>query len=344
MRVSVVIRKSWDGWVLRKIGLNLVSGLNQLGIEADYVTDPDPKSNINHFLHFGFAEAVPNSISTMMITHVDDAIKAKRVKALLNNGVNGGVCMSSFHMEELIKYGIPAEKLSFALPALDETVLRRIHFTIQCNCYRDGRKNESFFKQLADSVDLGFAEFSFFGSGWEEIAVKLEKAGAEVALHPPSGDFTHDYRAMIEALKTADYYVNPGWDEGSLGSLDAFINRTRMILSSQGYHLNIPDRNSYFFNNYLEFREIFTSVAAEHATKQVCANNMSWLQYSKNHLTIWEGLLRSGKLSMPLNLNYGVGTVDFDKYALTPILDLSFRKTFRRAMGITTRKFKIDRR
>jgi hypothetical protein len=342
MKVSVVIRKSWDGWVLRKIGLNLVSNLVDLGIEAEYVTEPNPASDINHFLHFSFAEAVPGSITTTMITHVDDAIKARRLKEVLSTQINGGICMSKYHLEELVDFGIERTQLSYVLPALDVNQVRKIHFTIQGNRYRDGRKNEVFLKQLANEIDLTFAEFSFFGTGWEEIVEILRKAGAEVTIHPPSTDFAHDYVHMINALKVADYYVNMGWDEGSLGSLDAFVNRTSMIVSAQGYHLHISDDSVEYFNDYSEFRNIFESISARQAQKQMIANNMSWQQYAKSHQVIWEGALRGEALPIPIHPNYLEDSQIFDRVKLNPILDTSFRKTLYRGKGILFRKLGID--
>jgi len=342
MKVSVVIRKSWDGWILRKIGLNLVSNLDHLGIEAEYVTAPNSESDINHFLHFSFAEGVPGSISTTLITHVDDAIKARRLKKILSKEINGGICMSKYHMEELIDFGIERKKLSYVLPALDNTQIRKIHFTLQGNCYRDGRKNEGFLKQLGNSIDLTFAEFSFFGTGWEETAGILSQAGAEVSIHLPGEDFAQDYVNMKNALKVADYFVNMGWDEGSLASLDAFVSRTKMIISAQGYHLHISDGTAQYFNDYPEFQVIFESIVAEQAQKQVIASNMSWQQYAKNHQVIWEGLLRGDALPVPQHPNYIGGSQVFDRVKLNPILDTSFRKTFYRGKGILFRKLGID--
>lgn len=342
MKVSVVIRKSWDGWVLRKIGLNLVSNLVDLGIEAEYVSDPNPDSDINHFLHFSFAEAVPGSITTTMITHVDDAIKARRLKEILSTQINGGICMSKYHLEELIDFGIDRRQLSYVLPALDNNQVRKLHFTIQGNRYRDGRKNEVFLKQLAIEINLAFAEFSFFGTGWEEIAETLRKAGAEVTIRLPSADFAQDYVHMINALKVADYYVNMGWDEGSLGSLDAFVNRTSMIISAQGYHLHITDESVQYFNDYSEFRKIFASISERQSQKQMIANNMSWQQYAKSHQFIWEGALRREALPIPLYPNYLEGSQIFDRVKLNPILDTSFLKTLHRGKGILFRKLGID--
>lgn len=342
MKVSIVIRDSWDGWVLRKIGLRLVDELVLHGIEAEYVTSPNPNSDVNHFLHFAFAVPVSGSLTTTAITHVDDAIKAKRLKDILLNGIDGGICMSKYHMEELIDYGVPREKISWVLPALDNTQMRRIHFTIQCNCYADGRKNEDFFKKLARSIDLEFAKFSFYGTGWEETAELLEDAGAEVSIYTPSKDFAQDYVEMIKALESADFYVNTGWDEGSLGSLDAFINRTPMILSAQGYHLSIPDNQTQFFNGYTEFEGIIEFIRAEQAKKQKDAENMSWQTYAKNHIAIWQALSLGRSLPKPLIQKYGEGTQTFERGTLQPILNLSWRKTIRRASGILKRKLGFE--
>jgi hypothetical protein len=325
------------------MGQKLVSSLTELGVDAEYVNVPNPDSDINHFMHFGFADSVPGSLTTMMITHVDDAIKARRVRELLSNQIDGGICMSKYHMDELVSYGVESNGLSFVLPALDNTVVRRVHFTIQCNCYRDGRKNESFFTNIAKDMNLSFARFSFYGTGWEEIATKLNSAGAEVSIILPTEDFSSDYREMTAALEVADYYVNLGWDEGSLGSLDAFINRTGMILSAQGYHLNIPDARVQFINNYEDFQLVMCEIQLNQKLRQVAADSMSWHQYARNHVSIWKKLLEENTLGMPLQLNYGEGTLEFDRTKLSPILDLSFTKTLRRAHGIILRKVGIGK-
>jgi len=342
VKVSVVMRKSWDSWVLRKIGLRLVECLVDSGIEAEYVTVPNVASDINHFLHFSFAEKVPGSITTTMITHVDDLIKARRVKEILSYEVHGGICMSKYHLEELINFGISHEKLSYVLPALDNTKVRKTHFTVHGNRYRDGRKNEAFLKQLAQSIDLSFAEFSFFGAGWEEIADSLQKAGADVTQHSSTDDFAHDYAKMNSALKVADYYVNMGWDEGSLGSLDAYVNRTKMILSAQGYHLHLLDEYTRYFNTYPEFQAIFQSLRTDYTQRQEIANNMSWEGYATQHEVIWKSLLQGGGLPLPKYFNYGQSQQQFDRKHLKPILNTSVYKTVSRATAIMLRKFGLD--
>jgi hypothetical protein len=251
--------------------------------------------------------------------------------------------MSKYHLEELVDFGIKRNQLTYVLPALDDTQVRRIHFTIQGNRYRDGRKNEAFLKQLANEVDLTFAEFSFFGTGWQEIADILREAGGVVAIHPPGVDFDQDYVHMIDALKIADYYLNMGWDEGSLGSLDAFVNRTKMIVSAQGYHLHMSDESVEYFNDYSEFRNIFETIRIRQVQRQIIANNMSWKQYAKNHQGIWESILRGEALPMPQHPSYIDGPQTFDRAMLNPILDTSFRKTLRRGSGILLRKLRIDK-
>ena len=162
-----------------------------------------------------------------------------------------------------------------------------------------------------------------------------------MTVYEPSEDFGDDYKRMVKALEIADYYVNLGWDEGSLASLDAFVSRTKMILSAQGYHLNIPDAESHFFTEYWEFQNIISGISDNFHQKQKSADLMSWTSYAEKHISIWEELLANGKLDSSLNYNYGKGSLTFEKSNLRPILDRSFSKTLDRAVRILLRKLKI---
>src|SRR5205809_215009 len=222
MKIRIVLSVQNASWIIGKIANQLAENVRRAGADVSIADDADDGADINHWMSYAFVERRAGGASTMFITHIDDPYKSAQVGSLLETRVDLGLCMSSDTMQALISRGIPAERLWYVLPAHDPPPSPRpIRLSITTRLYDDGRKRESFLVRLASERDLSPFHFEIAGSGWADVVARLRAAGASVHWNEGSDDYRADYDAMLEAMRTCDYYLYLGMDEGSLGTLDA---------------------------------------------------------------------------------------------------------------------------
>jgi hypothetical protein len=336
MKINLVIRDDW-GWALKKIAIRLKASLEELG---NTVTIRNTRSNsvdINHFLFNTFVPSEKIHGSSLFLTHIDSVSKANHIADILKHFIDVGICMSDSHLEELVKFGIPREKLTFCLPAVDKIDSNKITFVILSNKYRDGRKNEWMLRELARKCDLSRFKFIFHGIHWGDTIKHLREFNIEAEWISPTDDTDFDYKLIFDSLNSSHYYLYLGWDEGSLGSLDAYIMRKKLIVSAQGFHLNLPARDVAYFNNFSELLGIFRSISNDEDTFELSLRNMDWKRYAIEHLAIWQVLVsQSGTFTdlKPIN-NYS--TKHFEYKNRRSILPNGFRrKAFKKLLKLST--------
>jgi hypothetical protein len=88
-----------------------------------------------------------------------------------------------------------------------------------------------------------------------------------------------------------DYYFYPGLDEGSLGTLDALSAGVKTIVTTQGFHLDIPNGITHGFWEYEELRDIFEGIARDRRGRVDMARRLTWTKYAERHVAIWASLL-----------------------------------------------------
>ena len=336
MKINLVIRDDW-GWVLKKIAIRLKTSLEELG---NTVTIGNTRSNSVDINHFLFNTFVPNEKihgSSLLLTHIDSVYKANHIADILKNYIDVGICMSNSHLEELVEFGIPREKLTFCLPAVDKIEPNKITFIVLSNKYKDGRKNEWMLRELARKCDLSRFKFIFHGIHWGDTIQQLRESNIEADWISPTEDMNADYEVIFDSLKSSHYYLYLGWDEGSLGSLDAYIMRKKLIVSAQGFHLNLPAKNVTYFNNFTELFEIFKEISHDEDVFELSLKNMDWKRYAIEHLDIWRILLSQSRMITDLNPIENYSTKHSEYKNLRSILPDSFRrKTFKKLLKFST--------
>jgi len=150
------------------------------------------------------------------------------------------------------------EKLRYITPAHDGLVIpRRIVIGITSRLRGDKAKREHLLIRLCDTMRLDAFHFEIIGRGWEEVIPRLEAAGARVRYYPGTDDGIEDYRINLERVPLFDYYLYLGFDEGSMGFLDALAAGVPTIVTPQGFHLDINGGVTHAFSNIAELCNIF---------------------------------------------------------------------------------------
>ena len=300
LNVNLVLHELSRGWIIEKLAFQLRDALQELGVEAKVSERSSSGAAINHFMIFHYVEANTNTINTMGVTHVDDALKIDIVRKHLATGVRAAICMSAMSVDQLISYGVNPSQLTYALPAHDCAILpRRIVIGITSNNYDDGRKRDWLLWRLSEEIPLDDFEFQIFGRGWDQTRAKLIAAGAKVFVKEPSGDYKADYDDIKSAVPNFDYYLYTGLDEGSLGTLDALAADVKTIVTRQGFHLDIPHAITHGFWEYGELRQIFDEIVRERRSRKDIALSLTWARYAHRHLDIWLSLFERDTLPAP---------------------------------------------
>ena len=301
--VNLVLHDFCRGWVIEKMAIRLHEELAALGVEVALGNTPSDTHDVNHFVMFHYVEPGARGLVTMGVTHVDDALKVDMIRRHMGNGVRAAICMSTMTLDQLAGQGIDRRKLTYALPGHDCVMEpRRIVIGITSNLPNDGRKRGWLLTRLAEDMRLDAFEFRIFGNGWADLMPRLETAGAKVVLATRTHDYVADYAVLKAAVPQFDYYFYPGLDEGSLGTLDALAAGVKTIVTTQGFHLDIPNGITHGFWDYDEMKAIFVSIAGERQARIDAARQLTWSRYAQRHLDIWQGLVDNDAVPVGLQL------------------------------------------
>ena len=283
----------------------LVSELQRLGVEATLAADADDTADINHWMSYAVVTRRAGRASTFFITHIDDPYKTASLGHLLRERADLGLCMSRDMMRTLVAAGLPQDRLWYVLPAFDAPPEpRRIRISITTRLYDDGRKREALLVRLAAEHDLSAFHFEIAGSGWDAVVPLLRASGASVQWSPGTDDYQADYRELLESMRSCDYYLYLGMDEGSLGTLDALALGLKTIVTPQGFHLDLPITEPV--ESYEDVVAVFDRLARERAGRMQAVSGWTWEQYAREHVLVWQALL-DGKRAEIATLLSGEG-------------------------------------
>ena len=289
MEVNFVLNRNNANWILEKFALRTSQCLTELGHKSTIAGNPQLSADVNHFLSYNFVLNPPKN-STVLITHIDDQSKLRHIRDLsLNPNIQSMICLSRYTRDFLVSHGISQDKVSYVLPAVDAIPkLRVLRIGLSSYIYKDGRKNEAWIKRIANSITLENFEFHIFGSGWESTIQALEQAGAKVLITKATEDFLGDHKHIIESLPNLDYWMYLGFDEGSIGCLEASLAGVPLITTPQGFHLDLPGGLRHEINTFDELLQLFSSLSKEIPQKNTY-NTYTWGRYTDDLLRIWGG-------------------------------------------------------
>jgi len=274
------------GWILRKFADRMKQYLDESGIRAYISNHSRPDVEINHHIQGGYYKPYAND--TLMITHLDDYKKLTILKKQLETA-RVGICMSRETMEMMKTYGIPANKLCYINPAHDAFIKPKkykIGITHRCYDAYDVRKRTGAILDIVDGVNSDYFKFIIMGNGWERIVDQLMDKGFEVQYY---NDF--DYEIYSRIMQDIDYFLFIGFDEGSMGYLDALAAGVGTIVTPQGFHLDVNCDIDYPCRNVAQFRKALMDLQQKRMEKTTAVKDWTWKNYVKKHMEIWDYIL-----------------------------------------------------
>jgi hypothetical protein len=275
--------------IISQIALNLYKALSEIEfVEVDLQTRPSTGYDVIH--HFIYTMAAPTTASatTAMVTHVDSRSKLVKVKSLLNNEV-GAICMSQ-HTKEFINFELDnlfADNLHVVspIPMIGE-IKRKIRLAYVSNSYSDGRKRESLLIEFLTKVDPEWLQISLMGIGLEAVHEALFDNSIETV-------YTNyfDITKYNELLRSCDYFIYLGLDEGAISILDAVAAGVKVITTNQGFHREIKSSRVNFVESADDFRNILNGEISEKIAQRNGSRYGQWNNFASQHLQIWRRML-----------------------------------------------------
>ncbi len=274
------------GWILSKFANRMQQYLEKNGIQAFISGNTRADVDINHHIQGGFYTPYRND--TLMITHLDDYKKLDILKKQLKTA-RMGICMSRETLNILKSYGIPANRLCYINPAHDSAVKAKkyvIGITHRCYDRYDVRKRANAILDILEGIDSSYFRFIIMGSGWENVIGRLGDKGFEVAYY---NEFIYDI--YVELMQEIDYFLYTGFDEGSMGYLDALAAGAGTIVTPQGFHLDAGCDIDYPCRTVAQFRDAFMDLQRKREKKVSAVREWTWNNYVKKHMEIWDYIL-----------------------------------------------------
>lgn len=273
-------------WILRKFAERMKQYLAESGINVDISDHSRQDVEINHHIQGGYYKPYVND--TLMITHLDDYKKLAILKKQLETA-RMGICMSRETMETMRAYGIPANKLCYISPAHDGVIRPKkykIGITHRCYDTYDVRKRADAILDIVEGIDCDYFKFIIMGNGWERIVDELRRKEFEVEYYN-----TFDYSIYCQLMQNIDYFLYMGFDEGSMGYLDALAAGVGTIVTPQGFHLDVDCDIDYPCRNVVQFRNAFMDLQRKRMEKVESVKDWTWRNYVNKHMQIWDYLL-----------------------------------------------------
>ena len=140
--------------------------------------------------------------------------------------------------------------------------------------------------------------FEIIGAGWEGVIPLLESAGATVQSYPGTNDGAADYKLNLERVPNFDYYLYLGFDEGSMGFLDALAAGVPTIVTPQGFHLDVNNGIAHAFSDAAELGVILEQIASERQDRINSVAGLSWNEYARQHALVWRAILAGESASV----------------------------------------------
>lgn len=291
--IRIVLDPGNQGWILEKIAIRLRNQfeLNKYKSEIDSV--PDEKAQVNLWMQYTDKTLVSCAKSGLtkcfaLVTHVDDSFKLARVKLLIQLKVTI-IFMSEAHAHEVAEMLDIDEAFEFALiPSDFNNHFRPFRIGIVSKCYPDGRKNENWLVKFAKDGILNNCEFAVVGEGWEATITNLKVMGIPCEIFSNSNGNAIRYEDIKSFYDTLDLYIYFGFDEGALGSLDAYLFRKDILVTRQGFHTHFALKEDSFVLNYEDAKFKLNQKIVEYRLWLETTLPWTWDFYAKKLISIFE--------------------------------------------------------
>ena len=295
MRVNIIAPDEKSGWIIYKFGKSVYDQLQKMGIEATLSDRFDPKADINHYFapnNIGYSKmSKVDECTTFMITHVDTMLKLEQIRNLTEKGAIG-VCMSLETRDKPVSSGIKRNRVCYINPAQDGQILpRKVLLGFTYMVHNDNRKRDDIVIDICKNINPKIFKFVIMGAGWDKIVAKITEMGFEVEYYSEFDKLKYN-----ELMPKLDYYCYFGFDEGSMGYLDAVAAGVGTIVTPQGYHLDTECNITYPVKTLNDIVQALREIEKEREKAWRFVDSWTWEQYTKKHVEIWKYMLRSDSL------------------------------------------------
>jgi hypothetical protein len=294
--VEIILDPNSQGWILDKISTKLQTEFSDLGVKCSVLSKPKYDSSVVFWIHYSdktinFSETRDfKGISSALVTHVDDSLKLARIRKLYLQGIDL-IFMSKEHAHNI------ASSVGMNLPAFnvligsDLAVPRSIFKVgIVSRCYPDGRKNENWLLEFAAKGLLENVELTIIGSGWGNVIKNLRSLGVSVLVFDGHENPYPTYSEILRVQANFDLFLNFGFDEGSLGALDAFLLKTDLLVSYHGFHIEFDLKEDSYVLDLDDACAKFESKKSNFFSVQESLRQWSWSTMAIDLLRHWDTL------------------------------------------------------
>lgn len=263
MKIAIVCYEK--GWILEKIAKNL---LNQLikNYKVSVIYDLKQKEKYDIFIHIYFISAVPidNKINIYFVTHVDTYVKLISLMFLSLRPNSHFICMSKQTKDFLSRIFIDNSVHYYSQKSLNfKTKIKKpkqIVFGLFFRVYLDRRKNDHLIDKLlfeVSKLNLQHISFIAYGTGYENLLKKYPDLLSVI-------DSKFNVKSYRETIKSCDYVICFGKDEGYISILDASEAGIKTISVAQGFHLDFKHPKGSLLVETPEdvFKSVFSIVKA----------------------------------------------------------------------------------
>lgn len=291
MKINLILHEAHHRGIIGKMADRLASCGREQGADIAITSSPSEKAQVNHYMDFLAVNPIlQTSKNTVFITHADDAAQVSQTLQMLRY-VDAGICMSRMTVKMFLDAGADQSKLCYVLPAHDGLVKpRRIKIGLTTHLYPDRRKREDLLVRMGKEIGYEDFQFEIYGLRWESTAAKLRNSAAVVNIYTGEDDYQRAYAEMLKAIPEFDYYLYMGLDEGSMGTLDALAAGVPLIVTKEGFHMDLGLQPEFPFVTYEELRDAFVAIRRERSKRIDAVKALTWGEYAKRHLIIWEAL------------------------------------------------------
>lgn len=274
------------GWILRKFAVKMQEELDKQGYTCSISGVSNPLADINHHIIYDSWDSIASYNDTLMITHIDSYNKLEMLKHQLHMAAMG-ICMSRETMEKLTAYGVPREKLCYINPAQDGIIKPKKYILgITNKTHEDHRKNEKVLIDLCKALNPEYFAFRIMGSGWKDIVAEVEKMGFQIDYYDE-----FDYEQYVKLIPSLDYFLYWGFDEGSMGYLDALRAGVKTIVTPQGFHIDVKNGITHSCRTLSDFRDVLLQLQEDRKRVVDSVADWTWGNYVNKHLEVWNYLL-----------------------------------------------------
>ncbi len=300
--IEVILSSDNRGWVIEKFAYKLVEFASDVGYQIKILEKPSGNSKVIHWMHYlnvDLSEFSENSVNTVLVTHVDESWKFTRLKKLIEIGFYP--IYLSFEQARFVEHRLGRSNNSFYVrPGTDVSGsfvgTEMVTISIASHVYPDGRKNEKFLWKLAKGRDFSSYHFILIGKRWERTAEILKKSNATVSHYSKDQGNYPSYESINAIIQSSDLFLYLGFDEGSLGALDAYLLGTKLLVSNQGFHREFIVDPINLFDDYSMFQKHFNQITDNILKYKSDKNSWGWKSFANSHVKIWDYLNGGGNV------------------------------------------------